>query len=80
MAAVTVRVDVPLVPSTIDDGESVAVSPGADAVRATVPVNVATLATVIIEVPELPGDSDRLVGLATTVKLGGVIVTGTWTV
>ena len=70
----------PLVPSAIDVGESVAVSPGADAVRVTVPVNVATLATVIIEVPELPGASDRLVGLATTVKPGGVIVTGTWTV
>lgn len=70
----------PLEPSTTEVGLSVAVSPGADAVRATVPVNPAMLLTVIIEVPELPGASDRLVGLAATLKPAGTMVTGTCTV
>ena len=79
VAAETVSVEVPLVPSTTDDGASVAVSPGAEAVSATVPVNFAMLATVIVEVPELPGANDKLVGLAVTLKLAGVTATGTVT-
>jgi hypothetical protein len=79
VAAVTVRVEVAVVPSKTDEGLSVAVSAD-EADSITVPVNPATLLTVIVDITELPGATDRLDGLAATLKVGVVTVTGTFSV
>jgi hypothetical protein len=70
---------VAVVPSTTDEGASVAVRLE-EAVRETVPVNPETLLTVIVVVlSELPGARDKLGELAATLKPAGVTVTGTVT-
>jgi hypothetical protein len=73
-------VEVAVVPSTTDEGLSVAVSVVEEALSITVPVNPRMLLTVIVELAELPGASERLVGLAAILKLADVTVTGTCTV
>jgi hypothetical protein len=64
-------VDVPEVPSVTLVGLRVHVRPVAGeivSVRATVPVNPLTDATVMVEVPATPALTVTLVGLAATVK------------
>jgi len=51
-----------------------------DAVSATVPLKPDMLVVDIVEVPELPGASERLDGLATMLKSCAAIVTGTLSV
>jgi len=68
LVELTVSVDVP-VPPAMDVGLRVAVSPADGlAVRATVPVNPLTGATVIVDVADAPALTVRLVGLAVMVK------------
>jgi hypothetical protein len=50
------------------------------AVKAMVPAKPEMLAVDMVEVPELPGASDRLDGLAAIEKSCAAMVTGTWTV
>jgi len=64
------RVEVWLAPRTILGGDRVQVSPAGETVevRATVPVNPFTGATVIVEVAAVPTFTLALVGLAVTLK------------
>jgi hypothetical protein len=71
------KVEVWLTPSTILVGVKVHVSPDGETaeVRATVPVNPLTGATVMVEVPEAPTLTLTLVGDAVTVKFVTVMAT-----
>jgi len=66
-------------PGVAEEGLSVAVRLD-EAVSITVPANPEMPETLIIEVPEPPGASARLDGLAAMLKSLGVTVTGTCTV
>jgi hypothetical protein len=71
------KVEVWLAPNTILAGVKVHVSPAGETaeVRATVPVNPLTGATVMVEVPEAPTLTLTLVGEAVTVKFVTVMAT-----